>query len=191
MENKRRRREYFIRKNNRAVPDIIYLDTKYNNDRPPKGAPVSDEKSSVYYLLVHPTTESEGYYVHNNAYYDDGSPDSPSPDYNIPSSSQPSPPNTSQKGNLYQEVYQAEPKRRYQHKQWPKPVWKRGRTEKMKHVELNKLNRHICDLTFGPHTIPPMAQKCAKERMRLNYKQYKRSIFENSDMLLHIITVGE
>ena len=57
-------------------------------------------------------------------------------------------------------------------------------------MELNKLNRQIYTLTFGPQTVPPMAQKMSKNRMRLNYKQYKFSIHEKSDMLMQIIKVG-
>ena len=78
------------------------------------GALVSDNTSSVDYLLGHPPTESEGYFVSDNA--NGGSPDSPSPAYNIPLPSQHSPPNTSQEGDIYQEGNQAEPKRKYQRK---------------------------------------------------------------------------
>ena len=54
----------------------------------------------------------------------------------------------------------------------------------MKRVELNKLNRQLYALTFGPKTVPPMAQKMSKKKMRLNYKQYKRSLQENGDRAL-------
>ena len=60
---------------------------------------------------------------------------------------------------------------------------------KMKRVELNKLNRHIYALTFGPQTIPPMNQKTSRKRMHLNYKQYKHSLCENGNMSLHIMIV--
>ena len=58
-------------------------------------------------------------------------------------------------------------------------------------MELNKLNRNIYALTFGPRTIPPMAQKMSKKIMRLSYKQYKRSLCNNDDMSLHSMVVGE
>ena len=57
----------------------------------------------------------------------------------------------------------------------------------MKQMELNKLNRNLYALTFGPQTTPLMAQKMSKKRMRLNYKHYKRNLRENGDMPLHIM----
>ena len=59
----------------------------------------------------------------------------------------------------------------------------------MKHVELNKLNRQLYALTFVMDNIPPIDQKMSKKRMRLNYKQYKRSLRYNYDMLLQSMTV--
>ena len=56
MENQRRRHEDCICEKNPAVPDIIIL-AEENNARPPTGAPVSDDESSVHYLLGHPPTE--------------------------------------------------------------------------------------------------------------------------------------
>ena len=53
MENQHRHRENRVHEKNFAVPDIIPL-TEDNDSRPPTGAPVSDDKSSVDYLLVHP-----------------------------------------------------------------------------------------------------------------------------------------
>ena len=79
---------------------------------------------------------------------------------------------------------QADPKRKYQRRQWPKAVWERGKNGRMKRVELNKLNWNLYALTFGPQTIPPMAQKMSKKIMRLSYKQYKCSLCNNGDMLL-------
>ena len=75
--------------------------------------------------------------------------------------------------------------------QWSEEVWERGKYGKMKRLELNKLNRQLYDLTFGPQTIPPMDQKMSKKRMCLNYNQYKHSLCDNGDMLLHNMTVGE
>ena len=75
------------------VSDIIPF-TKYTDDRPPTGAPISYNKSSIDYLLGHPPTESELDFVSDDA--DDGMYNSPSLAYKIPSLSQPSPPNTSQ-----------------------------------------------------------------------------------------------
>ena len=70
-------------------------------------------------------------------------------------------------------------------KQLPKSVWEQRNNGKMKLVQFNKLNRQIYALTFGPKTIPPMAQKMSKKKMRLNYKQHKRSLLENGDMALN------
>ena len=61
----------------------------------------------------------------------------------------------------------------------------------MKHVELNKLNRHIYASTFGLQTIKPMEQKMSRKRMHFNYKQYRHIIHENGDMLLQIMMVGD
>ena len=76
------------------------------------GAPVSDRKSIFDYLLGHTHKESEGNFFSDDA--DDGPPNSPYPDSNIPLPSQPSLPNTSQEGNIYREAAQAEPKLKYQ-----------------------------------------------------------------------------
>ena len=62
------------------------------------GAPVSDNESSVDYLLGHPPIESEGYFFSDDA--DDGPSNSPYPVYKITSTSKPSPPNTSQEGDI-------------------------------------------------------------------------------------------
>ena len=51
------RRADSIFNKNRAVPDIIPLNTKDNDARPPTSTPVSENNSSVDYLLGHPTTE--------------------------------------------------------------------------------------------------------------------------------------
>ena len=73
-------------------------------------APVSEYDSSVDSLLVHPPTESEVDFVYD---YDDDMPlNYSSPDYNIPSPSQPSPPNTSQEVDISLEGAQADPKRK-------------------------------------------------------------------------------
>ena len=117
LENQRRRREGFIRENNRDVLGIIPLNTKDNNVRPPTGAPVSDDNSIVDYLLGHRHIESQGYFVSDDSY--DGSPNSPSPYSNISSPSQPSPPNNSKEGDISREGAQAEPERKFQRKQWP------------------------------------------------------------------------
>ena len=61
----------------------------------------------------------------------------------------------------------------------------------MKRVELNKLNRKLYALTFGPQTTPLMAQKMSKNRMRLNYKYYNHSLRENGDMSLQTMMVEE
>ena len=61
----------------------------------------------------------------------------------------------------------------------------------MKWVESNEFNRQLYALTFGLQTIPPMAQKCLEKTMPLEYKQYKCSLNENSDMSLQIMMVGE
>ena len=60
----------------------------------------------------------------------------------------------------------------------------------MKRVEFNKLNRQLYELTFGPQTIPPMAQKMSKKNIRLNYNQYRSSLCENGDMSMQIMTDG-
>ena len=156
--------------------------TEDKKSRLPTNAPVSDDKSSIDSLLLHTTTESEGDFFSVDA--DDGPSNSQSPYYKIPSPSQPSPPNTSQEGD------QAEPKRKYQRKQWPEAVWGKGNGGKMKRVKLNKLNRQLYALTLGPQPIPPMDRKISKKRMCFNYNQYKRSLCENGDMSLQIMTVG-
>ena len=69
MYNQRRHRDDHICEKNHTVPDIIPL-TEDNNAGPPTGTPVSSDKSIVDYLLGHPTTESEGDFVSDDA--DDG-----------------------------------------------------------------------------------------------------------------------
>ena len=54
LENKCRRQEDCIRGNNHAVLDIIPLGED-KDASPSMGTPVSDNKSSVDYSLVHPT----------------------------------------------------------------------------------------------------------------------------------------
>jgi len=68
------------------------------------------------------------------------------------------------------------PKSRKTPKQWPEAVWEQGSDGKLNRVALNKLNRQLYALTFGPQTIPPMAQKMSKKKMQLNYTQYKRML---------------
>ena len=84
---------------------------------------------------------------------------------------------------------QSEPKRKYQHKKCPQAVWERFSDGKMKRVELNKFNRQLFALTFSMQTIPPMDHKMPKKMMHFNYKQYKRSLRDNGDMLLNSMTV--
>jgi hypothetical protein len=62
-------------------------------------------------------------------------------------------------------------------RKYPEAVWRRGTDGKLERVSLNairsehkKLNCDMFALTFGPHEIPPMAQKMSKKRQRLNYK---------------------
>jgi len=179
MENQRRRREDHIHKHNRAipVPDIIPLNKPDNT--PFTGAPISDDESSDSSVGV--PSESEGDLI---AITDEGPPSSPPPAPNISQPSQPSPLNTSPEGDTSHEGAPAVPRRKNTRKQCPEAVWERGRDGKMKCVELNKLNRQLYALTFGPKTVPPMAQKMSKKKMRLNYKQYKRGLRENGDRAL-------
>ena len=128
-----------------------------------------------------------GIFVSDN--FDGGSPDYTYRDSNIPSPSQPSHPNTPQEGDIYQERYQFYPKRKYQHKQWPESVWERASEGKLKCVKLNKRSSNLYAITFGPQTIPPMAQKNVKKRMCLNYKKYKCSLSDNGDVSMHRMAV--
>ena len=80
-------------------------------------------------------------------------------------------------------------KRKYQRKQFPEAVWGRGNDNKIKRVELNKLNRQLYDLTFVPQTIPIMTHKMSKNNIRLNYKHYKHSISDNGYMSLQSMAV--
>ena len=80
-----------------------------NNSRPPTVTPVSDENSSVDYLLGHPHTKSEEYFVFG--YANDSPYNYPSPDSKIPSPTQPSTPNNYQEGYISREGSQAEPKK--------------------------------------------------------------------------------
>ena len=75
------------------VYDIIPL-IEDNDVRPTTYSPVSDNDSSVDSSLVHPPTESEGYFVSDDA--DNDHSNSPPPASNIPPPSKPSPTNTSQ-----------------------------------------------------------------------------------------------
>ena len=93
MENHCRCQGDLIHEKNKSEPDIITLNTKDNYARPPTGAPVSDEKSSVHYSLGHSLTESERDFVSGHA--DDGPSNYLSPASKIPLRSHPSPPNTS------------------------------------------------------------------------------------------------
>ena len=87
------------------------MNKKDNGARPPAGDLVSDDKSSVDSPLGHPPTELELYLVSDDT--DDGPSNSPSPDSNIPSPSQPLPPNTYQERNVSLEGAQSELKRKY------------------------------------------------------------------------------
>ena len=131
LKNQRRYREDSISEKNRAVTDIITLNTKDNGTRPHKGAPVSDEESSVDYLLGHTTTKSQGDFVSDDA--DDGPPnyqypddaDDGPPNYlslasNIPSPPQNSSTNTSQEGDISRQGAQSNPKHKYQQKNFLK-----------------------------------------------------------------------
>ena len=109
MENQRRRQEDLICEKNCTVPDIIPL-TEDNDTRTPTGAPVSDNNAIVDSLLVHPPTESEGDFFSNDADYEPSN--YPYPASKIPSKSQPSPPNTSQEGDISLEGAQVEPNRK-------------------------------------------------------------------------------
>jgi hypothetical protein len=149
------------------------------DNTPFTGAPISDDESSDSSVGV--PSEAEGDSI---AITDEGPPSSPPPAPNIPQPSQPSPLNTSPEGDTSHEGAPAVPTRKNTRKQWPEAVWERGRDGKMKRVELNKLNRQLYALTFGPKTVPPMAQKMSKKKMRLNYKQYKRGLRENGDRAL-------
>ena len=174
MDYQRRRREDRICEHNRAVPNIIPLNVK-DDAGPPIGAHVSDDESSIDSLLEHPTTESEGDF------------DSPN-DIPQPSPSSPTLPwNASPEGDTSPEGAKSKRTR----KQWPEAVWERGSDGKMKRVELSKLNRDLYHLTFGPQTVPPMAQKLSKKKKRLNYKQYKRILREHGDMGLHRMSLVE
>ena len=108
MKNQRRRQYYCIQKNNCAVPDIIPLNKKDNNARPPMRTPVSDDKSSVNSYLGHPHTESEGDFVSDN--YDDGLLYNSSYASNIAPLSHLSLTNNSQERDISQEGTQAEPR---------------------------------------------------------------------------------
>ena len=121
LENQHRHQEDHIREKNSTMPDIIPLNTKDNDARPHMGAPVSENYSIVDPLLGHPPTESEGDFVSDDS--NGGAPSYPSPASNIPSLYQPSTPNTSQEVDISREGYQAEPKYKYQRKQWPESVW--------------------------------------------------------------------
>ena len=123
--------------------------------------PVSDDNSSVYSLLGHPPIESERDFVSGDA--DDGPSNYPSTASKILSPSHPSPPNTSQEEYISLEVAKYEdPKRKYYRKQWPEGLWERGNNGKMNHVELNKLNRQLYELNFGPQNIPQMENTFSK-----------------------------
>ena len=156
----------------------------------PQWAPLSLTTNKLLILCwdIHLQNHRGGWF---SDHYDDESPDSPYPDYNITSTSQPSPPNTSQEGDISLEGDQAEPRRKYQCKQCPKPVWEQGSDGKMKRLELNKFNRQLYALTFGPQNLSPMAHKMTKKRMRLNYKQYKRILLQNGHMPLQSMAVGD
>ena len=60
----------------------------------------------------------------------------------------------------------------------------------MKCVEFYDLNRQLYNLTFCPPTIQLLTHKVSKKGMRLNYKQYKRSLCENGDMVMDSMAVG-
>ena len=100
LDNQRRRWEDHICENNFKIPDIIHL-TDYSDAKPPTGVPVSDDESTVDSLLGYPPTESGGDFLCDDA--DDEPSDSPSLGSNIPSPSQPSPPNNFQEGDISRE----------------------------------------------------------------------------------------
>ena len=99
-------------------------------------------------MFGHSPTESEGDFFSGDS---DGKPSSyPYPVSKIPSPSQPSPPKKSQEGDISREGDQVEPRRKYQQNKWHGAVCEQGSDDKLKIVELNKLNGQLYTLTFGP-----------------------------------------
>ena len=116
------------------------LTTKDDDHFSPRGAPISDDELSVDSSVGRPHSESEG---------DASVSPLPAPAPNMASEGV-TPLNTSTIGDNNQEG-DATPRKcqPYQKKQRNKDVWERGSNNKLKQVQLNKLNWELYALDFG------------------------------------------
>ena len=64
------------------------------------------------------------------------------------------------------------------------PFWKRDKKNRLKRL---KLNRSLNPLTCGCQHQPPMAKKLSQKRKRLNYKQYRRQLKNESNMTVNSV----
>ena len=78
-----------------------------------------------------------------------------------------------------------------QRNKWPEAIWECYRNNKLKLVQLNKFNWGFYALIFGPHNMPPMAQKMSKKQMRLNYKKYYQRLQDTVYVDLQNVKVEE
>ena len=61
LAQKRKHTDYRLCKRNRAIPEIILLNTKYDDNYYPRGAPISDDELSVDSYVGSPPSEYKGY----------------------------------------------------------------------------------------------------------------------------------
>ena len=201
----RRRNEDLMRDRNRAVKKKVAITPVATGDDDhdmPDMIPVSDDDVSIDSSQQSDDSESEGGIWDNNANDDVGfAPEGANRNLILPDSPVGSPVGQRNEGaNGAPNVVPAPATRktRGQARKYPEAVWRRGTDGKLERVSLNeirselkKLNRDMFALTFGPHEIPPMAQKMSKKRQRLNYKQHRRSLRLSGDMALMSLTLDK
>ena len=197
LVRRRRQNEDRLRERNRSIPDIIPATTR---DEPsPSGPIISDDEQSLDSLPDDALLpESEGDF---GAGADDDDAVSPTPN-NAPEGAPLSPPNTSPEGDT---TPGDPPRRSYNKKVHPPPAWKRdddgvlkrvdanftADTGFMQRVALGKLNREMYACTLGKLDTPPEVRQLSKKKKRLNYKQYKRCLADDSRKSLNNMSVSE
>ena len=167
----------------------------------PDGALISDDEDDS--LIADADTESEGDFGGDNA-----GDDNVGPEVNIPNEG-------AQDSNNF--ATDSEGRRRSTRsrvpidrlvpganniKSYPETVWKSDADGKLERfnlwtyqrslTKLAKLNRDIFTLTLGPRQIPPQALiLMSRKKKRLKFKQYRRTLKENGDESLSMMTMTD
>ncbi len=176
---------------------------QFGGDRVPDGALISDDDDDS--LISNADTESEGDFGGDNANYDD---DDVSPEVNIPNEgAQDSNNFTTDSEGCRRSTQIKRPIDRLvpganNIKSYPEIVWKSDADGKLERfnlwtyqqslTKLAKLNRDIFTLTLGPRQIPPQVKTLmSRKKKRLKFKQYRRSLKENGDESLSMMTMTD